>query len=381
MYNWTMKKFLWILLLFLCACTPAKTLQKETHVFLPETDRYGEMVLMMNTEVKIITADPEKKEELIGTADPLLREYSRLADRYHEYEDDGELLNNLKVINDHYGQGPVKTDQRLLVMLERSIELAELSEGAFNPTIGLLSDLWSPLFNGESNSDPQTQDIRECLSCIIPHDQLREYIVIDPDSETVTFREYPGCGQRVILDLGAFSKGYILQKVYEELLPYETSFLLDAGSSSMIAHKAENEDIHWNIGVRSPQSGEVLYALYADDIVLSTSADDQQFFFNEDGIRRHHILDPRSGLPINTYRGITLIADADAGALDALSTALWNIADLSQQETILRKSGLTVARALIRESEGNLQLLTDSGIADRLIPQLQSEEAELILIE
>lgn len=380
MYNWTMKRLFWILLLFLFACSPAKSLQKETHVFLPESDRNGEMVLLMNTEVRIITADPDKKEELIATADPLLREYSRLADRFHEYESEGTLLNNLKVINDHYGQGPVRTDERLIAMLERSIELAELSEGAFNPTVGLLSDLWSPLFNGAENSDPDEQEVQECLSCVIPYDQLRDYIVLDQENDTVSFREYPGCGQRVILDLGAFSKGYILQEVHEALLPYDTSFLLDAGSSSIITHTAEGEDIHWNIGVRSPQSGEVLYALYADDIALSTSADDQQFFFNEEGIRRHHILDPASGYPRDIFRGITLCAATDAGTLDALSTALWNIDDPALQEEILQKSGLTAERALIREGEEKLQLLLDPGISERLIPELQSEEAEILLM-
>ena len=103
----------------------------------------------------------------------------------------------------------------------------------------------------------------------------------------------------------------------------------------------------------------MLEALQVDNKAISSSGDYQQYFINEEGVRRHHILNPFTGYSENTFRGITLIADSNGGLLDALSTSIYSLKE-ENVETLIQKMEaeykLNIEKILIQDDEnGNLK--------------------------
>lgn len=355
-------------ILFICltialsACTK-KTFKKESYFFPLLKDSEGNYVLPLNTNTRLITVDKTKQDAMRKEANAILKNYHQLTDSHHSYKN----INNLKTINDNYGKGKIKIDSLLIEMLELSFTYAKLSEGYFNPTIGNISSKWQNKLKPYPTyqSDPSKNDLEKGQGCLIKPSELSNYIVLDKENKTVEFKKYPSCKEKVSLDLGAFSKGYIIDKMYHSLLKYDSSFLIDAGTSSLITYNAKKENIDWHIGIRNPRKEEMLLAFKANNLAISTSGDYEKFYFKkeEPTTRRHHILNPLSSYPENYYCGLTLIAQNNAGLLDALSTALFNIEDKDTIKKInsnfVKKSNLKIDRLFIKEKNSALDLLMD----------------------
>ena len=369
-----------LLIILLTGCVNGKRYEKSIAWLGPLNDADGNMVLPLNADIKLITVREDLKDEMYDSLNDTVIFYHKLFDAHHYYEEDGELISNLRVINDSYGsEESIRTDHALIEALKESIDLASLTDGYFNPTVGILSEIWNDRFNKQYNDDPKQEDIDKALGCVIPTDKLKEIIEIDETNDTVTLHRYESCEDKVVIDLGAFCKGYVLDKAYEELKKYGSSFLIDGGSSSVISYVAEDEDIAWTIGIRKPDDESVLYGFEDKNISLSTSGDDEKYFLTDmDGqqLRRHHILDPYTGYSKNCFRTITLLSDSHAGVLDALSTALFNIEDIDKQNDIIRKVSscydMHIKKCIVREEDGKLHLLIDKSFNDILLKDLES---------
>ena len=366
-----MKKLLSILcILLLCAgcSSPQETTyvpHKKTTYLGPFNDIEGNMVIPLNTDVFIMTTDDSNAEDMINDFNKTVVLYHKFFDSHHLYAN----INNIKTINDNYGLGPVEVDEKIIDILTKAINLSKETNGYFNPTMGSISDVWTDLFTiDHKNVDPSKEAIDDAMACVLDSNSLEEYIVIDEKNSTVELKKHDGCKSKVEIDLGAYSKGYVLDKAYEELLKYDTGFMLSAGSSSIITYVPKRAiDLHFNIGITNPNNPEtMLCVIEVDNKAISTSGDYQQYFINEDGIRRHHILNPFTGYSENNYRGITLIADSDAGLLDAISTSIYSMSyeDLDNNlEKIKSIEHLDLNKLLIvQDDDGKLQLIKDDGI-------------------
>ena len=381
-----MKKLIYFLLIsgLLCACTHSEETVKNTAYLLPVSDSSGDMQLLLNTEIKLLTVEKDSAADMYDSLNETVTHYHILFDGRHYYDEEGETINNLRSINDSYGsEEKISVDNDLLDALKESFTLSKITEGYFNPTVGKLSDIWKRKFDeGELyNSDPSEEEIEDACNCIIPYDELEDYIEIDENAMTVTFHRYERCEDRVVIDLGGFAKGYVLDRAAEILESYGSPFLIDGGSSSIIAYSPEDSSVDWTIGIRSPLSGNVLYALKERNISLSTSGDDERFFLlkEEDKIvRRHHILDPYSGYSQNYYRGITLFSEDNAAVLDALSTAFFSIEDIDTQNRILsavrEHYGIKVYRCILKEEGNGLKMMVDSEIENSFLDDVLSED-------
>ena len=131
--------------------------------------------------------------------------------------------------------------------------------------------------------------------------------------------------------IGGFSKGYVVDQIYNELTKYNTSFMVSAGSSSIMAYVYEDEGISWKVGSKDPNNKDsLLYAYPLMNEFTSSSGDYEQYYINEDNILRHHILNPYTGYSENYYRAVELKSNKNSGAIDALSTAIFSIGDIDQ---------------------------------------------------
>lgn len=281
--------------------------------------------------------------------------------------DTSDNKNNLSNINNIYGTGQtIQVSKELLEVLQISLKMFELTEGYFNPALGSLIDLWEPKFNStisELNTDPSAVSIQNALKCVPSIEQLNEILIINENTREVTFNELEGCNDKVVISLGAIGKGYAMDKL-KEFYQKKTTVpgTIDGGSSSLLTvgenplqRKGKNGeyDHYWNIGVNAPYPNHYQNLfIYQNkgDLAVSTSGNSVQFFYLTDdegnlvygddelAIRRTHILNPYTGYSENFYDNISLIStDAKASVLDALSTAIYNVGDLTKVKNIINR--------------------------------------------
>lgn len=333
-----MKKILILILILLaCSCTVPNNKQytKEKTFLGYVSDVNNDMVLLLNTEVYITTVNNENKNVLINEALTNITNLHMLLDSHHKYLDNSNnIINNIAILNESIGKEPLLVDPIVIDALKEAIKLTKLTKGYFNITLGELSNLYNDKFlpYDSTNIDPNKASIDKAINGIIPYESIEEYIIIDEVNNTVQLKENK---EPYSLDLGAFSKGYILNKVYEILKKHDTSFLLNAGSSSIVTYTNDNENISWTISIKNPDNNEdelILFSL--NDGAISTSGDYEQYYYLKDGTKRHHILNPYTGYSENFYQSNTLISN-NAGVVDALSTALFNVDDQNEFTSII----------------------------------------------
>lgn len=218
---------------------------------------------------------------------------------------------------EHAGEGPVEVPPELFDVLEQSLELSRSTGGAFDPTIGPLVALWRRARAIGRTPDPAEIDRARSL---VGADK----VVLDPSKHTV---ELPLRGMR--LDFGAIGKGYACQRAVDSLRQVHgiQSALVQMGGD-LVCSRAPPGTRGWSVEVpgprsdpdREPEGGGVrAERLLLAERALSVSGDTEQRL-EIAGVRRSHVIDPRSGFGLTT-RAFAVVVAPDGAVADALSTA------------------------------------------------------------
>ena len=214
----------------------------------------------------------------------------------------------LSVVNSAAGRHPVVLSSDLFGLLVRGVEISAATGGAYDITWGALWDLWD--FGSGHPTIPSMEAIDARLGSI---DYRR--VQLDPAAQSVYISE-PG----VVIGLGGLAKGHALDRAVSALRGRGVGcYSISAGGQVAVGGLREGRP--WRVGIRDPR-GEPLDSfaiLELTDTSVSTSGDYERFFL-EGGVRYHHILDPKTGLPSRGVRSATVISD-DATLADGLSTA------------------------------------------------------------
>lgn len=203
----------------------------------------------------------------------------------------------------------------LLLFAEK---FSQESGGVFDPVLGQLTSLWD--FQSDSPSLPTEDEI----SAALEKSGIR-YLSIDSDEISLQ--------QDALLDLGGIAKGYIAQKTIELLEERQIkSALLSFGGN--ICAIGSNGDRPWKIGVADPQdpSSYIGYLELEDTCAVTSGV--YQRYFTVDGVRYHHILDPKTGYPSDSGLQSVTVIYPDSTVADALSTALF-LLGTEKAETVL----------------------------------------------
>lgn len=234
---------------------------------------------------------------------------------FEEIERLDEALSNYRAssevsrINGLAAREPVVTDPEVFQLLERALDYSRRSDGAFDLTVGPLMRAWG-FFRGQGRYPAAGELARASVGW--------QHVALDAKARTVRFL-VPG----VELDLGAIGKGYAVDCVVALLREMGVkSALVDAGSSTIYAIGAPPGKPGWN--VRVPQPGNRLQAISTvvlRDTSLSTSGSYEKFF-RLNGRTYCHIMNPRTGQPVQAMLQTTVIAP-QATDSDALSTAMF----------------------------------------------------------
>jgi thiamine biosynthesis lipoprotein len=256
---------------------------------------------------------PGEFSEQLEIASRALDEADRLEEVMTIFRETSEVTR----VNQRAHEGPVTIGDELTAVLRQAAELSDATGGAFDITSKPLSECWG--FLRREGRLPPNDAILSARENVGMH-----LVELDPRTQTVHFRR-----QGVALNLGSIGKGFALDRMGHFLRHNGVDHaLISAGSSSILAIGGTPDP--WEIDLRSMVSGERLARLRVSNGAVGTSGAGEQFF-EVDGVRYGHVIDPRTGWPAAGVLSASVIA-SNAAAADALSTAfLIGGADLAER--------------------------------------------------
>ncbi len=223
--------------------------------------------------------------------------------------------------------GPVDVSAETVKMLTTGLDVSEASGGAFDPTIEPESSLWD--FSGETTVLPDAEKLKEAAGRV----DYRRLVV---DGNTVTLPDDMG------LDLGGVAKGYIADRLTEFLRDRGiASALINLGGNVVTIGRRATDDQPWVVGIQDPkaESGVNKLTLRGESLSVVTSGNYERYFIL-DGIRYHHLLDPRTGWPVNAGLDSVTILSKSSAIGDALSTAAYILGEEKGLELIKQYEGV-----------------------------------------
>ena len=266
---------------------------------LPASHSFGRMAMGTVLEITLLGADPRQARAAADAAFAEVAELENLASRH----DPGSQLSAL---NAAAGGAPQPVDPRLHALIRRSVELAALTEGSFDVTVGPIVELW--IEAARSDRVPSPQEIETALART-----GASRIALEPERVGLPL---PGMS----LDLGGIAKGHALDAVAERLrVAGHRDALLHFGRSSVQALGRAPDGGGWRLLLPALDAGDDA-VLTLSDRALSVSSSLGQW--SEIGGRRFgHVVDPRTGSALVELRRSAVVAP-DATLAEALSTAL-----------------------------------------------------------
>ena len=267
---------------------------------------------VMDTIVTITlhTPDPQLGEKALDAAFAEFSRIDKLADRFAEPGSPAAEESDVCRINQNAGLAPLTVEKDILTMLEKCHYFSELSEGAFDATIGPVMDLWG--FMDAVQRVPEKQALNDALTLV-------DYrlVMTDREQKTVFLPR-----DKMKIDLGGIAKGYATDLAAEELRRLGiTSAIINAGGN-VYALGAKPDGSPWRVGIQDPRDSEKIIAVLNVTDTSVVSSGDYKRYFTVDGIRYHHIIDPSTGEPAGKMTSVTVVAANSADA-DVLSTALF----------------------------------------------------------
>jgi thiamine biosynthesis lipoprotein len=235
--------------------------------------------------------------------DAVMREMHRIDRAMSPYKPDSELSR----LNRGAALAPVVVSAELFDLVARSIAFSRLSDGAFDITYAAIGHLYD-YRRRVRPSDEAIADARAAVGY--------QHLVLDERARTVGFAR-----EGVRIDLGGFAKGHAVERGVAILARrgIENAIVTAGGDSRLLGDRRGRP---WNIAVRDPRrAGEVVALLPLEDVAISTSGDYERFF-DEGGVRHHHVIDPRTGRSPRDVHSVTIVA-ADGLTSEALSKTVF----------------------------------------------------------
>lgn len=255
-------------------------------------------------EIYLYASGPERASELFEMA---FDEIERVEEALSNYRPSSELSR----INANASEGPVVTDKEVFDLLAQALDYSQRSDGAFDITVGKLMKAWG-FFRG-SGHFPSDQELT-----LARQQAGWQNVKLDQRARSIYFLK-----RDIELDLGGIGKGYALDRVAELLSEAGVkAALISSGSSSIYAIGAPPGKVGWPVRIPDPMDRtRTLCTILLKGESLSTSGSYEKFF-QLNGRTYCHIMDPRTGRPVEGMLQTTVITPKATDS-DALSTAVF----------------------------------------------------------
>ena len=317
--------FLAGLAVFLSACGPAPLYREQAYVF-------GTLV-----EISIAGEDPARARQ---AAQAVLREFDRLHRRLHAWQD-----SELEALNAAFARGsaPVPVADDLAAMLRDAAAWSRRSDGLFNPAIGNLVRLWG--FHAD-----------EYIPRLPAEAEIQRLLAAAPSMDDLIFADgrLASRNPAVRLDLGGYAKGYALDRA--------AAILRGAGIRNALVNIGGNVmalgtrgDRPWRVGIQHPRRAGAIATLDLHDGEAIGTSGDYQRYFEVAGQRYCHLIDPRSGRPVQGVQAVTVIARGpQAGVASDVASKPLFIAGPAGWRAMAKRLG--IHEALLVDAAGRVDL-------------------------
>jgi len=255
--------------------------------------------VMMGTVVEIMAAG--EGSDLEAAVEEAFAEMERLDKLLSRYNASSEVSR----LSQSPGGGDVAAETAEVIAL--GLEVSRKSGGAFDMTLGRLKALWA--IDEAAPKVPTSEALAKALAGI------------GPQALTLEGRQLHKQSPQLQLDLGGIAKGYAVDRAIAILKQHGvTSAAVNAGGDMYLLGQRSARD--WRVGIQHPRDkGGVLETVQIRDRAVVTSGDYERYF-EQDGVRYHHIFAPQNGMPARGCQSVTIVADSVALG-DALATAVF----------------------------------------------------------
>jgi len=285
-------------LFFLAGCgAPQKTVMRAT--------------ALMGTiwDITVVCDDEKVADKAI---DEYFDEIARLEKMLTLFEPKSEL----NILNSKAGTGPVKVSPEIVKILQTAIYVSELSDGAFDVSIGPVVKLWG--FAGGKEKVPSDAEIKKAHGLV-----GYKMITIDTKKSTVTLAK-----KGMVLDFGGIAKGCAIDSARPIFQKYKIkNVMISAGGQVYVTGKnPKGKD--WSIGIIHPKERGALLGVFDAAYKCVATSGNYERFFKEKGKLYHHIFNPTDSYPAKNTISATIILNAKDfeypnTLADALSTAIF----------------------------------------------------------
>ena len=246
---------------------------------------------LMGTLVEITIMEGEEGAFDMA-AEAAFEEIRRLEDIFSSYKPDSAVSK----ISIQAGGEPVSVPPEVIYVMEEALKISKLSGGAFDPTVGALSRVWG--FSGESGYVPGKEEVEAILPFV---DYTK--IALDKKAGTVGLEK-----EGMTLNLGGVAKGYIVGKAAAVLREKGVRRGIIKAGGDMFVFQEGIGTRPFIIGIKDPEDpSRLMGEVYVKNGAIATSGDYERFFI-KDGVKFHHILDPKTGFPAHKSRSVTIVA-------------------------------------------------------------------------
>ena len=268
----------------------------------------------------------EEPSIALSAIEKVFEEMHRIDRQFSPHKSDSQL----SYVNQYAAAKDVSLDAETFFIISKAKQISILTKGAFDVTFASVGFL----YDFRNRIKPTFKQRAQSLSAIdYRHIQLKE------DLKSVRF-----LNSAVKIDLGGIAKGYACDRAVLLLMQLGIKHaMVSAGGDSKLL--GDRLDRPWMIGIKNPRGENTILSIPIEDVAISTSGDYERFF-DDNGVRYHHIIDPSNGDSARELRSVTIIANE--GVLsDGLSTGVFVL-------------GLEAGLALINRLEGVSAILIDA---------------------
>ena len=245
-----------------------------------------EAIMGTSVSVELWQDDPAAAQ---ADMQAVMEEMHRIDELMSPYKPTSELSR----INREAARKPLPISLEMYNLIARSLDFSRFSGGAFDITFASVGYM----YDYRRHIKPTDAQIAKALPGI-----NYRHLLLDPAGHTIYFTR-PG----MRIDLGGIAKGYAVDNCIAILKKRGvTNALVTAGGDSRLL--GDRRGRPWNVGIRDPRKpGAVIAVLPLENTAISTSGDYERFF-KENGVRYHHIIDPKTGKSATGVRSVTVIA-------------------------------------------------------------------------
>ena len=282
-------------------------------------------------EITVVAKDKAEAEQHIDLAVGEIKRIEKLISSWDPESQTSE-------INRNAGMAPVKVDEELFSLIERSKKISEITDGAFDISYASMDRIWK--FDGSMTAMPSEEDIRSSVSKV-----GFQNIVLDRKNLTV-FLKAPG----MKIGFGAVGKGYAADRAKELLIKNEVPGGIINASGDMNTWGKQPDGREWMVAITNPMNKDKAFALLPLKQGAVVTSGDYEKFVNFNGVRYAHIINPRTGYPATGIISVSIFAPK-AELADALATSVFV---MGKEVGINRIDQLPQVECIIIDEKGNI---------------------------